>query len=435
MRLKIGKRKCRYFKYMTGRDSEVKSLYLKSKLEHIKLNEFKDIKLEEWFYTYWRYYSHTLNTNILVALKYLIRSLIKGTYIFAGNIKSKKILISTSSYAGRNDYISVQLKVLVFMGDDAVHIEYKDTYVIRKSLLSEILLAFSCIFQMCRNGIALKDSVFLSSMIIESNSALVYIKEYLSKNFSVPQIVCVFCDFHAVDYFVIQYFNNLNINTATLQHGIYDQKSYYHFMYSKSKYFLAINQYTMEIAADIGFDIEKINVCGPLKAIGQQEKAIQTNNNRVIGVCLTGTEDDSTIIDYISKIDNNYSLILRPHPFSPLADMTSIKYKDIIIDDVKKHSLYDFSMLCDFIVTGGNSTVFSDLIGKGIPAVRIIVKNDAYEKVEELKINKYCDLKDWIDLYYSNPDEIRKKVKENKKYFMPAEKVDYLYKTFFSQFD
>ena len=49
---------------MTGRDSEVKSLYLKSKLEHIKLNEFKDIKLEEWFYTYWRYYSHTLNTNI-----------------------------------------------------------------------------------------------------------------------------------------------------------------------------------------------------------------------------------------------------------------------------------------------------------------------------------------------------------------------------------
>ena len=288
---------------------------------------------------------------------------------------------------------------------------------------------------MCRNGIALKDSVFLSSMIIESNSALVYIKEYLSKNFSVPQIVCVFCDFHAVDYFVIQYFNNLNINTATLQHGIYDQKSYYHFMYSKSKYFLAINQYTMEIAADIGFDIEKINVCGPLKAIGQQEKAIQTNNNRVIGVCLTGTEDDSTIIDYISKIDNNYSLILRPHHISPLADMTSIKYKDIIIDDVKKHSLYDFSMLCDFIVTGGNSTVFSDLIGKGIPAVRIIVKNDAYEKVEELKINKYCDLKDWIDLYYSNPDEIRKKVKENKKYFMPAEKVDYLYKTFFSQFD
>ena len=412
------------------RDDEVKSLYLKNKLEHMHLKEFKDIKLEEWLYIYWKYYFRTLNINIVIALKYLVRALIKGTYIFTGNSQSKKILISTSSYSGRNDYISDQENLLKCMGKDAMHINYSDKYVIKRSLFTDFVLAFSCILQMCKAGIGLKDSIFLSSMIIESNSALICIKDYFCKSFINPRIVCVFCDFHAVDYFIIQYFNSLNIETVTLQHGIYDHKAYYHFMYSRSNHFLAINDYTKKIAFDIGFDVKKMNVCGPLKAIGQEQKDIQTNSNGIIGVCLTGTGDDPTILDYIGKIDDDYSLIIRPHPFSSLVDMSSIRHKKFTMDDVGKHSLYDFSVLCDLIITGGNSTVFSDLVGKGIPVVRIIVNGDTYEEVKELKIDKYSDLKEWIDLYYSDIDRIKGIVKKNKAYFMPVEDVGGLYKAF-----
>ena len=95
----------------------------------------------------------------------------------------------------------------------------------------------------------------------------------------------------------------------------------------------------------------------------------------------------------------------------------------------------DRSVLCDFIITGGNSTVFSDLVGKGIPVVRIIVNGDTYEEVKELKIDKYSDLKEWIDLYYSDIDRIKGIVKKNKAYFMPVEDVGGLYKAFFNRFN
>lgn len=147
------------------------------------------------------------------------------------------------------------------------------------------------------------------------------------------KLCVVLYDSYPLDNFVVQYFQSLDVKTATLQHGFFNIRGKQVWAdNSIADYFLTWNEFTRKVAIDAGIEESKIVVCGNFKCVGRRE--IKPKENKVIGVILDDTagvfEDENPImIKIVNEFcqHNGYKYILRFHP------LRDVKMYDNFIDD------------------------------------------------------------------------------------------------------
>lgn len=203
---------------------------------------------------------------------------------------------------------------------------------------------------------------------------------------------------------IVQFFNNENVLTATLQHGIFSYAcNDWMLRGSHSKIYLAANQFTMYEASEIPHR----NIIIPVgMTYSIRKKTIEppcTYKNDIICVFLDGEnwyESNIEMIRFVQEycIKNNKYMYIKLHPMSYAAKDKYMKIADkrvlkkILCDE---YSLNELIQYVDIAIVR-NSTVLIQMLEYWIPSFIFcseLQSVDVYKNAEEeFRIRKESDL-------------------------------------------
>lgn len=226
-------------------------------------------------------------------------------------------------------------------------------------------------------------------------------------NESSIKLLVLFYDADSRDNYFSQYFQQLNIPTATLQHGIQlaprkgleDNIDFagIEFGCFISNYYLAWNEFTRQEAIKAGIKDNQIKVLGISKCIGKNP-LLKKENSNVIGLILDGKYEEENNIPMIRLLNQlcvkyNIKYKLRYHP-----DYKGTEYLDYIdarycIATNKRETLNDFLSSVKLCIVA-NSTVLFELEFYSVPFIRYSSGNlkDKFVGYGGISFNNYEEL-------------------------------------------
>lgn len=207
---------------------------------------------------------------------------------------------------------------------------------------------------------------------------------------------------------IVQFCNNLNVTTMTLQHGIFAKKAVVKSLgdtalelsHSISDYYLAWNQYTKDEAIKVGVNPDKIVVLGVPKFINVDNpaKPLKSQDN-TFGVILNNFDFDKhnrKLIDMANQISEKLGLkyVVRYHPA-----LKPDIYKDLCGDNFIRNdnhkTIAEYAESVSFTIIS-SSSVFIDLLMLKHPVFRLCVNED--DTYSTVKFNSFNDVNKFVDV-------------------------------------
>lgn len=320
----------------------------------------------------------------------------------------------TPSYANRDDYRSDIHDVAECTGNYVLFETVKGRKI-HLNRLFQIPLIIKWVRQMKKVGMPRNGKIYCAEYMFLGYTYSKEIKKELKNREIAPKIVTTFCDVHVCDYFLTNVFNEMDIDTATLQHGIFSSISNkYANLYSRSKYFLGLSEYAKREFIKSGRNANNFRVLGSMKYIKNQPNENATKKElKIFGVALSGIqfECDNQKLIHLGRLVSqkyDYRVLVRLHPA-----LSSEKYRPLIesnngtIDYSK--GVKEFADKCDFVIVG-KSTVFSELISECTATFRLYDESDVYDGINCLKFSCWEELRDLVDSYINDYEELQKKI-------------------------
>lgn len=205
-------------------------------------------------------------------------------------------------------------------------------------------LSLLWIKQMGKTSIPFKTKIAVAQLMQKAYKACKYIEHFGKHEIN---SITVMCDAHMIDNILIQCFNKMNIETVSLQHGIYSHTNPITITNSIAKNLLVYGEYTKKECISLGMNPEKIIKVGMPKLISQN--VIELSKSKKIGtlgLIFNGAEfvqDDIEMLQIIleATAGKEYDIQIKLHPGTPIeqyvdrCDLTRISkiyYTDISIE-------------------------------------------------------------------------------------------------------
>lgn len=241
------------------------------------------------------------------------------------------------------------------------------------------------------------------------------------------KLFVVYSDLSPDENCLVQYFNKEGIDTATLQHGAFSIKKSrekYRFegiqyIYSKSKYFLTWNQYTVDMVNNAGYDTKNYVVLGMPKYINFiSENLKQTEMKKgVFGVLLNVyapdlDEQNKKMIKVANEIAErlNCKYVVRYHPTMDNKTYENL-YSERFLEVDKTKTIADHASSVDFTILGSSSALI-ELIFLNHPTFRLKTGDDDY--FSDIPFGYFSTAEEFTELYNdtSKLDSERSKIFE-----------------------
>lgn len=232
------------------------------------------------------------------------------------------------------------------------------------------------------------------------------------------KFVVAYCDVSPDENCFIQYFNNKEITTMTLQHGIFAKKPTPHnasetgfeLYASISDFYLAWNKYTFDEAKIAGLSADKIRILGIPKYINYSKPEGQIfSDNNTFGIVLNSKQFDKhnrEMINIANQISEKYDyrFLVRYHPQLKGDEYIELYGKGYCGNNDNKRSIADYAKTVQFTIIS-SSSVFVDLLFLNHPVYRKIVsKQDTYSNVELFSFDTIDDFDCLLQMKNSNSD-------------------------------
>lgn len=249
-----------------------------------------------------------------------------------------------------------------------------------------------------------KESLLMTMYIYESYINLCDLLKVLKDNIHNINLVISVHDNRMMDSVVIQYFNNINIDTCTLQHAeLLEDDLWLDVGKSFSKQFCVYGDLTYNRAIKAQRHNNNFLKLGMPHMIGIKHKIDRNKTTKKFGVFLDYIGFEKNNIQMIllaNEIAEKYNLsfFIKYHPSLKEYDYTdkcSKACKHFYRDEINANDLISD---IEFAITS-MSSMFGELVYQGIPVIRFIVNNkDVYKGIDYLRISSF----DEVNRYYKN---------------------------------
>ena len=399
-------------------------------INNLKFKHLENIKCGELLAT--KLFYEKKNISYISALRGLISIFLNSHIYKETQSNSETAFFFTPSYAGRMDHYNDFMAVTSCVSNPLIFNGNKQKTVFSLNRIIGIFYWFLWLVEMKKTGFPLNYCMQLCNLMLQAYYVLEDVKTY-KYNKDKLKLVVTFCDVHPCDYLITQYFNKLEINTATLQHAVFFHGTqWYCYQFSHSKYFLATNEYSKS-EANKSRHLGEVKVVGSMKAIN----SIVSNNNEkknknTFGLALCGptfAKQNKALFDYSKYLQDKYGfeLRIRLHPVLKIDDYK--KSFDLLNNyEISKESVKEFADSCDFVILGATN-MFAELITYNTPTFRIISDGiaDIYEGIEDFYFNNQEQLDKLIALK-DDIEEFQIAMNRVKKYLSPEGDIKELYK-------
>ena len=259
---------------------------------------------------------------------------------------------------------------------------------------------------------------------------------YIKRNNIQLKNLVTYCDVVGVDYFFTYKMNEMGINTITLQHGLYTNRNPQAFLYSHSKSFFAINEYTVKLFRGHNIDKE-FHVVGMPQNIGIQKSELDCDNNKEVinvGILLDGVrsfDDNVKILKIANDIaqDSRYRIYVKFHPSSPSSEYDLRQLRSSIKIEKTNVAIEKFVHNIDIGILNKSTTILQ-LLYLNVP-VLLYEKTNIIDNIPETI--KFLDSKDLVPKIlsiYSN--EYKDFYSKFKSELIPNDDISLLYKNAFN---
>ena len=260
--------------------------------------------------------------------------------------------------------------------------------------------------------------------------------EKIRKNNNIIRCL-VLCDYQPVDTIVVQYLNKKEIETVSLQHGVYSEGSIPQLKNSVACKILVYGRQSYDLFLRCGVSEDRIVVCGFPQMIGvEQRKRVNKRTFHKIGVVMSGYADDISdkrMMDIVTKYsqDKDWELYLKIR--IGLSKKSYCYFNDCKIKEIYSGEIdsVEFVDKMDLIICGG-STITIESIVRGVP-VFIYSDNDrnAYPELADYRFSDLESLGALYDSFFSQFEEYKNKIELLKEYYC-EDNVEYNYRGFFN---
>lgn len=377
--------------------------------------------------------------DILECIKSLIFS---SHHIYHKLSNNGKILflLTPSNISQRKD-----IKKFFFQVAETAKSNYDIVYWDTKMVINfyrTLQLLFLCLSWI----IILQKEKYKLSQILAMLPKLIEIKDKTDALQQITRIdkykLCVlFYDANCIDNYFSQIFQNLNIETATLQHGVMiaERKEVgnnpdfcgIEFRNFISTYFLLWNNFTKREAIKAGIPDYKLKVLGVAKCINNIP--IINANNNTIGLLLDGEfekENNDNLIKITSAFaeSHSYKIILRFHPRMNNSIYNHYIDRNRVSICPKNIPLRDFIARTEFCIVA-NSTAFIEMLCWHTRVYRYSSRNNK-DKFKDLKYPAFHTLTELESLYKIGIENIPIEIEEIMGNINPQEKYNAFFKNY-----
>lgn len=241
-------------------------------------------------------------------------------------------------------------------------------------------------------------------------------------------LLITWCDVHRDDYLITKIFKNMNITTATLQHGhygIHSDSGRLCFLNSESDFFLCMNYYTYELAMKLKLSKSKYIITGFAEDLERRKNIIKIEGKSGIykscGIALSSTslvEENFVLLKCADILWKKYKIksYVRPHPNCQI-DMLKKEIDDsyIFITD-SRADLDKFICGKDIMLVASTTVYISSLIYK-LPTLRYAKDrcNDLYEGITSGVFYDLNGFEEKIDFILAHKEDFMNKQNEDRK--------------------
>ena len=259
---------------------------------------------------------------------------------------------------------------------------------------------------------------------------------YIKRNNIQLKNLVTYCDVVGVDYFFTYKMNEMGINTITLQHGLYTNRNPQVFLYSHSKSFFAINEYTVKLFRGHNIDKE-FHVVGMPQNISIQKSELDCDNNKEVmnvGILLDGErsfDDNVKILKIANDIaqDSRYRIYVKFHPSSPSSEYDLRQLRSSIKIEKTNVAIEKFAHNIDICILNKSTTILQ-LLYLNVPVLLYERTNIIDNIPETIKFLDSKDLVPKILSIYSN--EYKDFYSKFKSELIPNDDISLLYKNAFN---
>ena len=292
--------------------------------------------------------------------------------------------------------------------------------------------------------ISIKERIYYLSLLFYTASEFWDIQERIKKEKIKFKLLITVCDVVNTEYLAVQWYNNLKIDTASLQHGLIScSVNQWMITASKSKYYLVYGQYTVEQAMKLGKKREKLIEVGMpqhLNSVFSQKLKLQFNNT--FGVVLNSEvfhEDNINII----KLANKFSETTKMNYIIKLHPSLKVEMYEEWLNNIKINKVYSteidiltFGEKVDFLLIG-SSTVFMEYCLNMIPTFMCIsnTNHDLYEGIDWCKFHNYDELMDLYIMFSERLSEYEEKYIKTREYLCKYNDIKNEYISFFRKYE
>lgn len=401
----------------------------KVKLDLIQFYSLEDIKIGTAFYLD----IYDLNSNnVLKNILKIIKECMITKYRLSAYTENSLLFFFSSEYGFRKEHKnSFDLVASIFQNKTVC--EYNNLEVAFG--LRYLIYSFIWIYQMRKRGLSLKEKTYIIPRLIEATKLINKFKKY---NYHFSGLID-FCDAHPVDSILVQYFNNKNLITATLQHGSYSSLYPDVLLASNSQFLLCYGNFTVNECLKVGMNKKKLIPLGMPQLINKEiKKEVNLNDSKIIGLIFDGYTLIKNDIKMLSIIDEyaskyGYKIRIKLHPGTGKDEYCFQNYKNIDNIHYDDISLKKFIDISNFIVCS-ISTVFIECLIEMKPVY--LFKHpqmDVYYNVQWCKFQTLLELEKIVNYYSKDLTELKNKMLSTREYFTITTKVSEKYKSFFDE--
>lgn len=404
-------------------------------LSKVRLYKIKEIDLQELLASIL-----LLEEQSDISFKKAIKELLATLFLQQIKIQTKGrgdiFFFFSPSYGGR-DAIRKEFINVIECADDYIAFIYEKKLKFSFIKLMNLPIWGVWLYQLKRTKLSLTYRMYLADKLLSSYLYVIDLDGYIKDKKLLPKLGVTFCDVHPVDYLVTRYLNDRHVQTATLQHAVFEHKKFgWSHLFSHSKYFLGISEVAKHEAVLAGANVENYRILGPMKYIKEKVEEKKQGTTNIAGLALSGPsfeEQNLELFKYANEMVNECCemVIVRPHPALDMRKYQNYMSEKIVLDDSK--SMSEFAAKCDFVFMG-NTNTFGDILVTGTCAFRMITDNDFFGCIDDFKFKDYQALKALVTLLQKNPKAMNEKIQRAKEMVCPSWNIRNAYADFFNSF-
>ena len=268
------------------------------------------------------------------------------------------------------------------------------------------------------------------------------IKDWMIKNHIPTKLLVVVYDGHLIDSLLVQVFNMLDIETASLQHGNYSAKqNNWGFVGSPSKYILVYGQYTKNAGLKCGVAEKRLIPLGMPQYIEKEiPKKLQLNNRGKFGIILNGgqmVEENRKLLKlaevFAKKHGVTYNVKLHPAVQRENNSMlTELKFVDEIYQN--EVDIIQFAKTIDYAIIN-ESTVFYDYIFNFVPVFIYEMNLDMFEDITWCKFRNVSELEKLVNTLVKDKEMLEQKFTQTRAYVCKSGEIAENYQNFFRKYE